>query len=56
MVDPCKRPPVNEIIAHLYSLAQQLGEDLSSEPVSDLSVAMAMWLSVTNLYTMYFCY
>jgi len=35
VVNPCKRPPVNEIIAHLYSIAQQLGEDLSSEPVSD---------------------
>lgn len=34
VVDPCKRPPVNEIIAHLYSVAQQLNEDLNSEPVS----------------------
>ena len=30
-----KCPLVNKIIAHLYSVAQQLGEDLSSKPVSD---------------------
>ena len=37
VVDPCKRPPVNEIIAHLYSVAQQLNEDLNSEPVCEYS-------------------
>ena len=38
VVDPCKRPPVNEIIAHLYSVAQKLNEDWNSEPVSEYNV------------------
>ena len=42
VVDPCKRPPVNEIIAHLYSVAQKLNEDLNSEPVSEYSPIQIM--------------
>ena len=42
VVDPCKRPPVNEIIAHLYSVAQKLNEDLNSEPVSEYNVIQIM--------------
>ena len=40
VIDPCKRPPVNEIVAHLYSVAQQLNEDLGSDPVSNLILCM----------------
>ena len=46
VVDPRKRPPVNEIIAHLYSVAQQLNEDLSSQPVSKYLGLLSAVLSV----------
>ena len=55
VIDPRKRPPVNEIIAHLYSVAQQLNEDLNSEPVRKtgaVTISVERWhlvLGITNL-------